>query len=271
MSHLWDGGSSFLNSNGEHYLLNDIDENIIALHEELGKYIGKEDKLLKRLYEIINHYGLSCSFKGNNVPDELKKEYVKTYYSKYNKEAYLNMRDDFNKNKDDMLVLYLLLIYGFNHMLRFNSKGDFNLPVGNVDFNKNVYTALIDYLNFREGKKIIFKKMDYKEFIANLKPKEKDFIFLDPPYLISTSEYNKFWNENEEKELYKILDELDRKNIRFGITNLVHHKGKENTILKEWAESYNVYDIKSNYISYFDNSIKKDSQEIFVTNIKKRS
>lgn len=75
---------------------------------------------------------------------------MKTYYSKYNKDAYLKMRQDYNKNKDNVLLLYLLLIYGFNHMIRFNSKGDFNLPVGNVDFNKNVYIALINYLNFRK-------------------------------------------------------------------------------------------------------------------------
>ena len=42
--------------------------------------------------------------------------------------------------------LYLLLIYGFNHMIRFNRAGQFNLPVGNVDFNFNVEQALKDYL-----------------------------------------------------------------------------------------------------------------------------
>lgn len=33
-------------------------------------------------------------------------------------------------------------------MIRFNGKGDFNLPVGNVDFNNNVYQALNNYLDF---------------------------------------------------------------------------------------------------------------------------
>lgn len=73
---------------------------------------------------------------------------MKTYYSKYNKDAYIRMRKDFNEKKDDFLRLYLLLIYGFNHMIRFNGKGDFNLPVGNVDFNNNVYQALNNYLEF---------------------------------------------------------------------------------------------------------------------------
>lgn len=50
---------------------------------------------------------------------------------------------DFNSNKNELIKLYLLLIYGFNRMLRFNRNGDFNLPVGNVDFNNNVVNALI--------------------------------------------------------------------------------------------------------------------------------
>src|SRR5699024_2255709 len=83
------GGSSFLNSSGKKYILNDIDKNVIALHKELGKYVNKENQLLKKLFQIIDYYGLSCSYRNINVPDELKKRYVKTYYSRYNKEAYL--------------------------------------------------------------------------------------------------------------------------------------------------------------------------------------
>ena len=47
--------------------------------------------------------------------------------------------------KNDLMKLYVLLIYGFNHMLRFNGSGEFNLPVGNVDYNKNVNKALHVY------------------------------------------------------------------------------------------------------------------------------
>ena len=205
------------------------------------------------------------------MPQEIKKKYVKTYYSKYNKDAYLKMRQDYNKNKDDFLLLYLLLIYGFNHMIRFNSKGDFNLPVGNVDFNKNVYTALINYLNFRKNNEIIFKNTDYQKFLNDIEFKEKDYVFLDPPYLISMSEYNKLWDDKKEVELCKILDNLDKKGIKFGITNLIYHKGKENETFNNWSKKYNVYDIDSNYISFNDNTIKKDSKEVFVTNYDKKS
>ena len=248
--------------------MNDVDSNIVSLHRELGKYASKPEKLLEKLYSIIDYYGLSCSYRGINVPEETKKKYIKTYYSKYNKEAYLKMRQDFNKEKDNILLLYLLLIYGFNHMIRFNLKGDFNLPVGNVDFNKNVYNALINYLNFRKNNEVIFENTDYQEFLNKITFKENDYVFLDPPYLISMSEYNKLWNDQKEIELCDLLDSLDEKGVKFGITNLIYHKGKENKTFNSWSEKYNVYNIKSNYISFNDNTIKNSSKEIFVTNYK---
>ncbi len=264
------GGSSFLNSSGNKYILNDIDENVISLHKELGKYADKPEQLLDELYKIIDSYNLSCSYRGINVPEEIKKKYVKTYYSKYNKEAYLNMRADYNKNKNNTLLLYLLLIYGFNHMIRFNSKGDFNLPVGNVDFNKNVYNALMNYLDFRKNNEIVFENCDYKNFFKKFDIDKNDYVFLDPPYLISMSEYNKLWNENKEIELCNFLDELNANGVNFGITNLIYHKGKENKTFNQWSKKYNVYDIDSNYISFNDNTIKKDSKEVFVTNYGKK-
>ncbi len=241
---------------------------MILLHKELGKYANNPKQLIEELYNIIDYYGLSCSYREINVPNELKKKYVKTYYSKYNKDAYLRMRKDYNENKDNVLLLYLLLVYGFNHMIRFNSKGDFNLPVGNVDFNKNVYTALVNYLEFRKNNETIFKNTDYKQFLNNIEFKENDYVFLDPPYLISMSEYNKLWNDKKEIELCTFLDELDEKGIKFGITNLIKHKGKENRTFIEWSKKYNVYNINSNYISFNDNTIKNNSKEIFVTNYK---
>ena len=260
------GGSSFLNSKGATYVLNDVDEYVVALHKYIGQYAGKAEDLFEQLFEIIDYYGLSCSYRGIVVPDELKKKYVKTYYSRYNKESYIKMRADFNQTKNDFLKLYLLLIYGFNHMIRFNGNGDFNLPVGNVDFNNNVYTALNNYLDFIGKHKVEFYNMDYISFLEKIKFSNDSYVFLDPPYLISMSEYNKLWNDKKEEELCEYLDELDNKGVRFGITNLITHKGKVNSRFLEWSKKYSAFDVKSNYISFNDNTIKADSKEVFVTN-----
>ena len=260
------GGSSFLNTDGGMYILNDIDTHIIKLHQTLSNYSDAPEKLLSKLYDIIDYYGLSCSYRGICVPDALKRRYIKTYYAKYNKNGYLALRNDFNKNQNDTLRLYVLLIYGFNHMIRFNRKGDFNLPVGNVDFNKNVHTALIDYLDFINGKKIIFYNKDFLEFFRSVDLPIDSYIFFDPPYLISFSEYNKLWDSSREEELYNLLDSLNANGIRFGITNLITHKGKENVIFAKWCKKYHVHNISSNYISYNDNTVKADTAEVFVTN-----
>ncbi len=260
------GGSSFLNVKAKNYIVNDIDSSIMKIHELLRSYSNKKDKFFEEAFKIINHYGLSCSYNGHLVPEDLKLKHKKTYYAKYNKESYIKMRDDYNKNQSDIMRLYLLLIYGFNHMTRFNSKGDFNLPVGNVDFNSNVYNSLNYYFDYISKIKIEYNNKDYKDFISSLKMDSKDYVLLDPPYLISQSEYNKLWNEKDEKELYNLLDKLDEKGIRFGITNLIYHKGKKNDIFDKWSKKYFVHEISSNYISFNDNTIKAGSKEVFVTN-----
>ena len=259
------GGSSFINTSADRYIVNDINFYVIELHKTLSSFVGRSEELLQRLYDLIDKYGLSCSFKQSYVSSELKKKYVKTYYAHYNKEAYLQLRADFN-NSHDLLILYLLLIYGFNHMIRFNRSGQFNLPVGNVDFNKNVHDAICNYLNFMERNEVVFYNLDFAQFINQMNLAKDAYIYFDQPYLISNSEYNKSWNESEERRLCECIDELDRKGIRFGVTNLVAHKGVSNEIFLKWAEKYFSYDISSNYISFNDNAIKKDSREVFVTN-----
>lgn len=260
------GGSVFMNTVAERFCLNDIDGYIIRLHKYLSKSANKKHAFFADLEEIIKEYGLSYSYKEDSIPTDLKSQYKKTYFAKYNKEAYEQMRSDFNESsKDNMSILYLLLIYGFNRMLRFNKRGDFNLPVGNVDFNSNVVSALENYFQEVKNKKPKWYNLDYKVFLKKLQLSEKDFIYLDPPYLITFSEYNKLWNEKDEKELLQLLDQLNELNIRFAISNVTHYKDRQNDIFIEWSQKYHIHSIKSNYISYHDNSIKQFN-EVLITN-----
>lgn len=148
------GGSVFLNVDAESYLINDINSYLIALHRLLLDSSNDVDGFWDKLTNIVNEYGLSASFLGRTVPDEYKIKFKKTYYAKFNKNSYMKLRADFNNDRSDMLKLYVLLIYGFNRMLRFNSSGDFNIPVGNVDFNQNVVNALNAYFEYVPEKDI---------------------------------------------------------------------------------------------------------------------
>lgn len=259
------GGSVFLNIDAHQYLLNDIDSYMIKLHNFLISSSAEPQRFWDELKFDIEKYNLSATFMGRDIPPEYRKTFVKTYFAKYNKEAYIKMRSDFNKNKNDMMLLYLLLIYGFNRMIRFNSKGDFNLPVGNVDFNKNVVNALDAYFEYVSDKDISLFNMDFQNFIEVAQPTPQDLVYLDPPYLITFSEYNKLWNEDSEMRLIDCLDELNSRNIRFAVSNVLWHRRRYNGTFNEWAQKYNIVKIKSNYISFNDNT-EKDTYEILVKN-----
>lgn len=259
------GGSVFLNTQANEYILNDIDSNMIKLHKFLIAYSKNEEEFWRNVERTIDQYHLSATYKGFSIPKELRKEFPKTYFAKYNRDAYTALRNDYNAHKDDLMKLYMLLIYGFNRMLRFNAKGDFNLPVGNVDFNDNVVKALKSYFDCVKDKKIQFCNTDFEHFLNALELTAKDFVYLDPPYLITFSEYNKLWDEDCEMRLINVLDKLNEQNIRFAISNVLWHRKKYNGTFNLWAQKYNIVRIRSNYISFNDNT-DKDTYEVLVKN-----
>ena len=260
------GGTVFINITAKKYFLNDIDKNLINIHNFLINSATNQVEFFRKIEEIVNKYNLSYSYKKDIVPNALKKKFKKTYYAQFNKKGYELLRYRINRNKgNDPLILYILLIYGFNRMLRFNGGGKFNLPVGNVDFNQNVANALSDYFSFVRKANIHLSSMDFKNFFKGKLFLKDDFIYLDPPYLITGSEYNKLWNKTQELCLLNILDSLNKSNVRFALSNVTDYNGKKNTILAEWSKKYNIHPIKSNYINYHNNRTKK-IKEILITN-----
>lgn len=260
------GGSAFLNVPAEHYFLNDIDKDVIGIHKMLCANCNKRNSLINYFTSTAQSYGLSVTAIEDTIPENLKKQFKKTYIAKYNRNAFYKLREDFNNlPKKNYKMLYLLLIYGFNRMIRFNVQGKYNLPVGNVDFNSNVIQALNDYFDKASSNDIVWKSVDFSRFIANLDLNNEDLIYLDPPYLITFSEYNKLWNEDTEKRLLDLLDVLNEAGIKFAISNVTHYKGRVNTLFLQWAGRYNIHSIHSNYISYHDNTIK-NFNEVLVTN-----
>ena len=260
------GGSVMMNVDADGYLLNDINSYVINLHRMLRGYIGRESEFINELYALIDNYGLSLSLRSDVVPKDMKVANPKTYYARYNKAGYQRMKADFiNGGQQDMMRLYLLLIYGFNHMLRFNGKGLFNLPVGNVDFNQNVQDALTDYFLLLSQKRPEWYNEDYRQFLGNIDYQPEDFVYLDPPYLITFSEYNKLWNDETEHDLLALLDDMNARGIHFAISNVTRYRGRTNTLFLDWSAHYHSHPINSNYISFNDNSIKQFN-EVLVTN-----
>lgn len=259
------GGSISLNTPATEFVLNDLNPFVANLHKWLGSQKSIE-QLLEQLDKRLHEVGLKSSFFGDLVSSQLKETYPKTYFAKQNKSAYENFRTGFNAtDKSNMLDFYLLLIFGFNRMLRFNAAGDFNVPVGNVDFNRNVVSALEGYLNWAQESKISVSSIDYRDAISNSNLQNDAFIYVDPPYLIAQTEYNKSWGLEEERRLLETLDQLDRDGVRWALSNVLTYKSSTNDLLSSWSKSFNVTKIQANYINYHDNGDKKPG-EVLIRN-----
>ena len=98
------------------------------------------------------------------------------------------------------------------------------------------------------------------------------FVYCDPPYLITTATYNEKdgWTKQDEQDLLAILDELTERGIRFALSNVLQHEGKQNVLLQEWVNQHNyvVHDLfmDYHYSNYQKKSKKAESQEVLITN-----
>jgi DNA adenine methylase len=195
-----------------------------------------------------------------------------------NEEGYKKMRAQYNEQKKP-LDLFVLIAFSFNHQIRFNKNHEFNNPFGRErsSFNASMKQNLEKFIiRLKETNicfsNVCFNHFDFSSFGVN------DFVYCDPPYLITTGTYNdgkrgfKGWTEKEENELLNLLDNLDSQNIKFALSNVLEHKGKSNDILKSWVSSNLNY--KINYINYhYSNSNyqtldrnKNASIEVLITN-----
>jgi len=176
----------------------------------------------------------------------------------------------YNKSTEkDPIDLFVLICYSFNHQIRFNSKGEYNMPFGKnrSQFNKTIEQNLINF--HKTIKNVIFTNKSFTELKVDKLSKD-DYVYCDPPYLITCASYNEQdgWNETQERQLYELLDNLNEREIRFGLSNVFENKGNKNEMLIEWSKKYNVHHFNHSYgnCSYHAKNKSKSTDEVFITN-----
>lgn len=174
-----------------------------------------------------------------------------------NKTAYHSLRDLYNTKKRPE-YLYLLAMHSFSNMIRF-SGDNFNSPFGRRTFTKNCEKR---WKHFNSKKDITFESKHY----SKIDIQAGDFIYCDPPYLITDAAYNSHWSEDEERKLLHWLDEASASGLKFCLSNVVEHSGKKNEILSDWMKSYNVVYLQKNYVFNQHHSDKKKTVEVLIKN-----
>ncbi len=260
-----------INVPADYYMYNDSCAPLIQLYLVMQKLGTK--KFISRVEQIIKDYHLSdvkkkgYKFYGCNSKDGL---------SSYNRTPYLALRNDVNAatvhNEDYYIKLYVLIVYSFNNQIRFNKTGDFNLPPGKRDLNQKMHDKLEKFLNTLHQQNAVFSAHDFRQLnLEKLTP--EDFVYADPPYLITCASYNEQggWSGQEERDLCALLDELSQRNIKFALSNVLESKGKKNEILAEWLEARPDYrvihlDYTYNNASYQRQNKETATKEILVVN-----
>ena len=264
------GGNVGINSSSSKVIFNDSNDRLI----ELIRFIRDTDTamLLDKLDHIVAEYGLSnTSLYGYSYYDCNSSKGL----AEYNKEKFLELREDFNSGifsgKIDYALLYILMVYSFNNQIRFNRKGEFNLPVGKRDFNSKMRSKLILFSEELKSKDIQFMKKDFRNIsLEDFSP--NTFIYCDPPYLVTNATYNEngMWTDSDEKALLKFLDSADKKGFKFALSNVLESKNKRNSILNAWIKERKYYCnyLNKNYSNsnYHRKNKESISEEVLITN-----
>ena len=242
-------------------ILNDIDHYIL----DLIKYFQSNpaEKIIQQTDCLISKYGLTNTFyEGRDKYIEEKHEGL----SRYNKEAFNKLKNDYNNDKD-VAKLFVLTIYGFNHFLRFNGNDKFNVPVGKVDFVESLRKRTAEYCKAIQSKNLIITNRDFRDPFLYTTTRKDELYYFDPPYLITQAPYNSCWNEKDEKDLLLLLDSINERGGKFLLSNVIKSNGKENHLLIEWMKKYKVKYIKRQYLnSNYQKKNLSNAEEVIVFN-----
>lgn len=187
--------------------------------------------------------------------------------------GFKKLREEYNKNKK-IEDLFILVCFSFNFQMRFNNKQEYNSSFGKEasTLNKSILNNLKRFSDKLKTNTYEFKCDDFMNFDYS-KLTSKDLVYADPPYFLSCGVYQdgkrgfKGWNKDYDLKLLHILDELNNKNIKFALSNLIENKGVSNEHLKEWSNKYNIHylDINYNSCNYHRKTQNKDT-EVLITN-----
>ncbi|MDD2386445.1 MAG: DNA adenine methylase [Bacteroidales bacterium] len=230
------GGALFFYLEPQKAIINDVNSKLMDFYKGV-----KNDflNLKKELSEIEKTYKIN-----RRNFEKLKAEKSKERVKDDNEALYYEIRNMFNglveKQYSDALLYFFINKTAYSGMIRYNSKGEFNVPYGRY---KNLNTSLVTKSHQQLLANTKIYNSDYKD-IFKLASKD-DFMFLDPPYDCVFSDYGnkehkEGFTENDQIELAENYKKLKCKALMvIGRTPLTEELYKD-LIIDEYGKSYAV-------------------------------
>ncbi len=181
---------------------------------------------------IINFYN---NVKYKRITPQSVREFLEFHgynLSVRGKEYYYEMRDIFNENHDSLYFLFLNRSC-FNGVMRFNSKGGFNVPFCNKDnrFDKALITRIVNQVKEissileEKGENWIFVVSDWKDIVNQYENDSDAFFYFDPPYVNRHATYFEDWTE-EENDIF--FEKIKKMKASFLLSNWVENSYRRN-------------------------------------------
>ena len=234
-------------------LINDINPRLIDFYLAIQNNFGL---LSKELTE------LGLAYQSNQSEYEYFKAKATTsqYVENKNEALYYLLRDMYNgkiqKKYLDATLYYFINKTSYSGMLRFNSKGEYNVPFGRY---KNFNIHLITKDHYELIKRTEITNEDYSDIFN--KCSSNDFVFLDPPYDCVFTDYGNIdqddFTEDNHIKLAQDFRNLTSKSLMvIGKTNLTEELYKP-FIKAEYSKKYAVN---------IRNRFKSESTHLIITN-----
>ncbi len=157
-------------------------------------------------------------------------------------EHYLTVRKRFNAGEFSPYDFIFLSRAGFNGMMRFGSKGNWNIPFCKKPdrFAQAYITKIVNQV--ANISQIIQPEPDwvfYNKSFADviLLATENDIIYCDPPYYGRHVDYYNGWTEEDEGLLFRLLKETKAK---FILSTWHHNDWRENEMIKKYWSHFNI-------------------------------
>lgn len=160
--------------------------------------------------------------------------------SERGKAYYYEVRERFNEQQHPLDFLFLTRA-GFNGMIRFNQKGEFNVPFNHKPdrFSQAYVTKVVNQVQYIydlcRSRHFKFVCQDFRKTMAEAK--SPDFIYCDPPYTGRHVDYYNGWTENDEADL---LDLLAKTDSRFILSTWHSNKYRENPLIARIENEYHM-------------------------------
>lgn len=250
------GGALFFHLEPRQAIINDINSKLMTFYRGVrNDYVTLRAELdeIERIYT-----------KNRKDFDALKAIFPTERVEDKNEELYYRLRSMFNgtinKEYSDALLYYYINKTAYSGMIRYNARGEFNVPFGRY---QHLNTQLVSLSHSRLLQRAEIFNTDYSDIFNLCEP--NDFVFLDPPYDCIFSdygneEYKEGFNEDNHRRLANDFANLPCKALMvIGRTPLT----------EELYRRYIVDEYGKNYAVNIRNRFKSEAKHIVVANYRK--